>query len=125
MDLNDLYRIAGGDLNETLSRLGSERLLTRILEKFRSDSSLDLLEKALASRDGSAAFMAVHTLKGVALNLGFTALAEKSSDLTELLRPYSTLNSPASGVLSEETQKKSSELLAALREEYCKVKNAF
>ena len=37
--------------------------------------------------DGESAVRAAHTLKGVCLNLGFTALGEVSSVLTEALRP--------------------------------------
>ena len=38
------------------------------------------------SADAKTAFRAVHTLKGVALNLGLTALAGVCSEMTEALR---------------------------------------
>ena len=39
-----------------------------------------------AKKDYETAFRAMHTLKGVAVNLGFTALYNVSSALTEKLR---------------------------------------
>ena len=50
------------------------------------------LEEALNCDDFKAAFISVHTLKGVALNLSFTKLASVCSELTEYLRNYENLN---------------------------------
>ena len=45
-----------------------------------------LFEESWAKKDYETAFRAMHTLKGVAVNLGFTALYNVSSALTEKLR---------------------------------------
>ena len=58
------------------------------------------------SRDGAEAFRASHTLKGICLNLGFTALCDASSALTEKLRGNNTLDD------------ESRSLFARLHEEY-------
>ena len=50
------------------------------------------LQAAIESGDGAEAFRASHTLKGICLNLGFTALFDASSDLTEKLRGNNTLD---------------------------------
>lgn len=125
MDLVTVYSTIHGDLPETLSRLGSEKLLLRLLEKFRSDRNLELLEKALEEGDPASAFLAVHTLKGVALNLGFTELAKASSDLTELLRPYGQPGSTREISKLPKTEKEEMEVLArSLRKKYMEIKDA-
>ena len=45
------------------------------------------LEAGIDCGDPEAAVRAAHTLKGVALNLHLSPLAEKASTLTEILRP--------------------------------------
>ena len=47
---------------------------------------MELFKKSWAEQDYDTAFRAMHTLKGVAVNLGFNALYEVSSALTEKLR---------------------------------------
>lgn len=86
MTTEQCYASFGGNYAETLSRLGKESLIKRILLKFPADNNFSLLCSSLAEGDTPTAFRAVHTLKGVALNLGLSSLAASSSELTELLR---------------------------------------
>ena len=61
----------------------------RIIKYFKiiqKDTNLDALCNALEQNDYETAFRAAHTLKGLALNMQFTALADEVSALTELLR---------------------------------------
>lgn len=53
---------------------------------FRRTTIWLYLKKSWAKKDYETAFRAMHTLKGVAVNLGFTALYNVSSALTEKLR---------------------------------------
>ena len=86
MTIREVYAECGGSYDETLKRLGSEELVNRLAERFLSDDSFSLLEKAFEAGDEEAAFRAAHTLKGVAKNLGFSDLGESASVLTEVLR---------------------------------------
>jgi len=85
--IRDFYEKTDSDYNDAMQRLGSEAFLEKLIAKFMDDKNIVMLRQAIASGDAKAAFMAAHSLKGVALNLGFTRLAKSSSDLTELLRP--------------------------------------
>lgn len=53
---------------------------------FRKTTIWLLFEESWAKKDYETAFRAMHTLKGVAVNLGFTALYNVSNALTEKLR---------------------------------------
>lgn len=86
MTIREVYVYAGGNYDETVKRLGSEEIVNRFAERFLSDDSFSLLEKAFEAGDEEAAFRAAHTLKGVAKNLGFTDLGDSASVLTEILR---------------------------------------
>lgn len=86
MTLNECYRKFQGDYEGTVSRLLTEERIRKYLGEFLEDSEFDLLESGMKNHDDKKAFMAAHTLKGLALNLGMSALAQSSSDLTEALR---------------------------------------
>lgn len=86
MTLSECYGLAGGDYEEVVERIGNEILVERFLLKFLQDPSYVQLTAAIEENDVQSAFRAVHTLKGVCLNLGLTDLFKVSSDLTEKLR---------------------------------------
>ena len=87
MELTEFYEKAGGDYNEVIARLQSESMIKRFLIKFEKDPAYGDLQAAKKAGDISAAFRAVHTLKGVAATLGLGNLFKVSSALTEELRP--------------------------------------
>lgn len=82
----EFYDSIGSDYGGTVKRIGSEDAVRRFILMFGSDQSFDLLQKALSDGDVSTAFRHAHTMKGVAINLGFTRLYKASSELTEILR---------------------------------------
>ena len=86
MTLSECYAALGGDLDDALGRLRSERLVQKFVLKFLSDGSYDLLLTSLAGGNGEEAFRAAHTIKGMCQNLSFTRLERSSSALTEALR---------------------------------------
>lgn len=86
MTLQECYAALGGDYDEVVSRLRSERLIQKFVLKFLDDGSFDLLTASVASQNREDAFRAAHTIKGMCQNLSFTALGESSHDLTEALR---------------------------------------
>ena len=86
MTLEELYEMIGGDYRSTKSRFMTDERILRFVRKFPLDQSYRLLESSLSTGDQAEAFRAAHTLKGVAQNLGFTALYEIASSVTEVLR---------------------------------------
>ena len=91
MKLNGFFSSVGGDYGEAKARFQSDERIARFLRMFPGDDSMQNLSAAVSANDAPTAFRAVHTLKGVALNLGLGALAEASSKMTEALRGSDTL----------------------------------
>lgn len=86
MNLKECYQAFGGDYEDTMKRMGMERLLQKFMLKFLDDKSFEELCSSMEQKKYEEAFRAAHTLKGLCLNLGFKTLAESSSNLTEALR---------------------------------------
>ena len=89
MTLQECYAAMGGNYEEVLGRLRSDRLIQKFVMKFVNDSSYQLLLDSMASGDYEEAFRAAHTLKGVSQNLSFTKLYRSSHEITEALRDKS------------------------------------
>lgn len=89
MTLQECYAMLHGNYEDVKSRLSMDRLIEKFMLKFPDDTSMDLLNRSVASGDIQESFRAAHTLKGVAANLAFTELMERVSELTEQLRPCS------------------------------------
>ena len=86
MTLKECYAALGGNYDEVIGRLRSERLVQKFVLKFLNDGSYQLLKDSLAAGDRDEAFRAAHTMKGVCANLAFNELLESSEQLTEALR---------------------------------------
>ncbi len=86
MDIEEFYGKIGGDYLEVLNRFVSKSLRKKILPHFLTDPTYEELKAAIGEKDAEKAFLASHTLKGLASNLGFTNLFQAASDLTEELR---------------------------------------
>ena len=86
MTMKEFYGAISGDYDEALTRLMNESMMSRFVKKFADDQSFEELEQNLAADRTEEAFRAAHTLKGVCKNLAFTALADVSSEITEMLR---------------------------------------
>lgn len=86
MTIKECYAALGGNYEDVVGRLGSERLVQKFILKFVDDGSYNLLTSSLESGNVSEAFRAAHTIKGMCGNLSFDALAASSSELTEALR---------------------------------------
>ncbi len=112
MTLKECYAALGGDYEEAMGRLRSERLVQKFVLKFLSDGSYQLLQDSLAAGDREEAFRAAHTIKGVCANLAFNTLLESSEALTEALRD----GKPA--------QPGEEELIARVQEDYARVCHA-
>lgn len=95
MTLQECYAALDGSYEDVIGRLRSERLVQKFVLKFLDDGSFQLLLSSLEAGNGSEAFRASHTLKGMCQNLGFTRLGESSAALTEALRKGEMNSDPA------------------------------
>ena len=86
MTVKEFYEQIGGDYEDALGRLQNDVLIKRFLKMLPKDDSIHLLEDAMQASDAEKAFRAVHTLKGVSLNLSLKVLAGACSVMTEALR---------------------------------------
>ena len=87
MTIEECYSIMGGDWDGIKRRLGNDALIAKLSLKFLSAKEYSEIGDAINTRDWENAFLNAHTLKGVALHLGYNELAKAASALTELLRP--------------------------------------
>lgn len=112
MTLKECYAAMGGDYDEVIGRLRSERLVQKFVLKFLDDGSYDLLCSSMESKDYAEAFRAAHTIKGVCQNLSFTVLGKSSSALSEALRNGYT---PEADGLTEQVKAEYQQTIQAIR----------
>lgn len=86
MTLQEVYAALGGDYEDVTRRMFGEKMTVKFMLKFPCDKSYGLLCSSLEGEDYETAFRAVHSLKGVCRNLGFTRLYRSSSMLADALR---------------------------------------
>lgn len=99
MTLQECYAAMGGNYEDAVGRLRSERLVRKFVLKFVDDGSYNLLCRSLEEKNYSEAFRAAHTIKGVCQNLAIDRLQSSSSRLCESLRNGCT---PETDALAEE-----------------------
>lgn len=96
-NIRDRLSEIGIDTDSVITRLGgNEQLYLSICHKFLQDKNYQLFQDAISSQNMNAAIIYLHTLKGVAVNLGFLRLQFFCSILYEKIRAGEHL-------LSEET----------------------
>ena len=117
MTVKECYEVMKGDYDDVLSRLRTDERIKKFLIKVLSDPSFSQLCTAMDSENMEEAFRAAHTLKGLAVGMGFTALYDASYALTEALRPND------SGAPSDPGQVRP--LFDKTEEEYDKVLEAY
>lgn len=86
LSLRECYTAAGADYEDAMRRFMSEERVDRFLTMFLRDRSFELLCDAMEKKEYDEAFRAVHTMKGICMNLGFTELLKACAALTEDLR---------------------------------------
>ncbi|MEY8387139.1 Hpt domain-containing protein [Oscillospiraceae bacterium 38-13] len=86
MTLQECYAAMGGNYEDAIGRLRSERLVQKFVLKFLNDGSYDLLCRSIEVKNYEEAFRAAHTIKGVCQNLSIDRLQSSSSRLCEALR---------------------------------------
>ena len=112
MTLQECYSAMGGDYDEVMGRLRSEKLVQKFVLKFLNDKSYELLCTSMESKNYEEAFRAAHTIKGVCQNLSFTTLGQSSSALSEALRHGYT---PEADGLAEQVKAEYQQTVEAIR----------
>ena len=112
MTLRECYAALGGDYDDALGRLRSEKLVNKFVLRFLDDKSCDLLCASMEAKNYEEAFRAAHTIKGVCANLAFTALGRSSSELSEALRHGYT---PGADALAEQMKEDYRQTVEAIR----------
>lgn len=105
MNIEEFYKKLGGNFAEVSKRLPNLSLVEKFIGKFLQDKSFSDLSASMKIGDRKGAFLAVHTLKGVCANLGFTTLKESSSKLCEELRGESEIISDAAYTLMNDVER--------------------
>ena len=80
------YCALGGDVTSDIYQSLSEKMLLKFLKRLTEDEQMQILEQAVLAKDRDNAYAAAHTLKGVALNLAISRLANPLCGLTDALR---------------------------------------
>lgn len=114
MTLEDFFQAIGGNLSEVMGRLPSEKMILRFLKMYSQDTSYSDLVKAYEEGNVKQAFLAAHTLKGVASNLGLSDLQQAASVLTESVRNSDHFGDPALFENVKSAQEKVMEQLSQL-----------
>lgn len=104
MDIQKFYEAIGVDYNIIIKRLRKDYLIEKYLRLIVTDDNFAHLEKAVDHGNYEEAFKAAHTIKGMALNLELTPLAEASADLSGYLRDHCFAPDDAA-VVTEKSQK--------------------
>ena len=86
MTIKECYEKMGADYANIYGRLGDADMIEYLALKFTKDTNMQKLVDALARQNYEEAFMAIHTLKGVVLNLGLSQLEPAVVALTEEMR---------------------------------------
>ena len=86
MDLKTCYEALGGNYQQAMERLRSERLVQKFVLRYLDEGSYDALMRAVAEKNGEEGFRAAHTIKGICLNLSFDRLYASSNEVSEALR---------------------------------------
>ena len=71
MELEELYQKIGGDLKNVMKRIPNEAMIGKFVRKYANDPTYNRLTAAVEAKNWKDVFIAAHTLKGVAQNLGF------------------------------------------------------
>lgn len=87
MTIQELYANIGGNYDQAVRVMKSDRLIDRYVRKLESSGVGEALAEAGAAMDGTKLFESAHAMKGVCSNLGLDALASAADAITEEFRP--------------------------------------
>ena len=86
MTIRELYEKIGGNYDQAVRVMKSERLIDKYVRKLK-DSGVDvMLAEAGQTMDAVKLFESAHAMKGVCANLGLDELAKAADEITEEFR---------------------------------------
>lgn len=87
MVLNEAMKELKMDSETVLRRFGgNSALLHKFMKKFIDDRTFGMLAAAVENRQSAEIEIQAHTLKGIAMNLGFDILGAKSTEIVACMR---------------------------------------
>lgn len=86
MNVREFYEVTEGNYDEAMGRLLSEKRIAKYLHKLPETGDAEGMNVAFAASNWEDAFRFSHNLKGIALNLSITSLAEAAGDLCDTVR---------------------------------------
>ena len=86
MTVKECYDLFGGDYDDVIARLRKDERIRKYLMLLTESPEQELTAAALEKQDYQEAFLHIHNLKGIALNLSLTPLFRASDTLCEALR---------------------------------------
>ena len=97
----------GVDVKTALARfMGNVNIYKKFLIKFPDDENFKKIKTAIDAKDKDAAFMAAHTVKGVAANLGRNPISSTVEKIVEIFRRANEYpNDPNIEALYDEAEK--------------------
>ena len=87
MTIQELYASIGGNYDQAVKVMRSDRLIGKYVLKFKDSHVGEMLAQAAETMDATKLFESAHAMKGVCANLGFDALASAANEITEEFRP--------------------------------------
>ena len=108
---DELFLIFFCERDTVLIFFPSEAMIGKFVRKYANDPTYNRLTAAVEAKNWKDAFLAAHTLKGVAQNLGFDRLQKSASALTEAVRGAVPLTDES---LFEEVCKDQKEIVEAI-----------
>lgn len=114
MNVKEFYAAVGGNYDEAMGRLLTEKRIVKYLRKLPETGDVAAMNEAFANGNWEEAFRFSHNVKGVSLNLSLTALGLAASELCETVRGGAP-QADFSGLLAD-VNKKYEAIAAAIAE---------
>ena len=87
MTIQELYSNIGGNYDQAVRIMKSDRLIGKYVLKFEASRVGETLAEAGETMDPVRLFESAHAMKGVCANLGLDNLAGAAGEITEEFRP--------------------------------------
>lgn len=104
MNVREFYAAVGGDYDEAMGRLLTEKRIVKYLRKLPETGDVAGMNTAFASGNWEDAFRFSHNVKGVSLNLSLTSLANSAAELCDTVR-HGAPQVDFSGMLADVNEK--------------------
>ena len=95
MKLQEFYEELNGNYEDVKSRLTNEDRIEKFVIRFLEDDSFQKIVSAREHNNDMDVFRAIHTLKGISLNMGFVGLYQACYQMTEAVRDGTKLENEA------------------------------